>query len=1534
MKEKNKKKNYMKEYIRKINQLSKKEKQQYALAFLVPCITIAVLRFVLIYGIGTKSVYVMPWAAVLCCGMGSFGMFHYMRNAHSFSLKQSNLQLICALSYGFCAYGILQQKDALSLLVFALFPLVFLQFEKMLYANRYIPFIIGCTILLVIKPQVMIPVTMLLFVLSLIELIIQKRFSFAEVLHISLCFLFTVLLAAFRLVFYLAPYIDNHDKYSYSGFFVNYSPVTLLAKLFPGFASSRLLAAQVGRMDLYFGLFCVICVVAFFCHQAISGRKRICYGVFTLFVIGAMEFSPIYYVVNLFMIPMENYVVFSFFFMFWCIRLGAEFLGEKKEISGNSIITVVVMLIGLGSVTWLWSGHNFNPVFLLVHVCLVVLYAGYLWFGQKLASIKWIRSAIFLLVFVEYTLNVFVSYHMDLQPENPSSSAVFCYQEQPANEDKEQLKEDTLQKQYEEYLTEHQDEETMELLLALEQSDTLDEKEIEKYCGTILPDRMQKLNGLCHKYGIQDDLFESCDLELKFDDDSVCTVTNQGHGLYHFSFEENQTELGLMTYTVEGGKQLSEKENIFVFDDYTENIYELSEKQLQGKEKGQILVWKISDSMYNIRIAFYQMNPNVLEQVRQLNLGLQEEPTVSYLKWDIIAVIVSYLASMILFVLCCYNDKEKIHQWLKNKKKTLLDCVFLKEISRKLYANRFYLLAFLIPALSFVGAMIVTDCTPFGNKSFFDSDGLSSSLPLIMDNYYMKESGNRFLSMNMGYGFDMSLYLSTVFLASICSLFPKYMVGDVILFGMAAGTGLCAVTMMYYMVHRKSGKKVDKQDFRVLLPALIYGLNSYVLSIHCFFSWYIILILFPLIMLSMDAMMEKGKVRIYIPYVLVLGLAIVSEIQLAMFVCIFLVIRFFSYPFDGIKDFFKKGFTFAFSSLMAGGCGFLSIYRILTAYGSSRYQEKDSVFPSFGLHGSFFTQWKKFFAMTETFATSKFDGDLSVYCGVFALILVGVYFCSKQLSWNEKLRRMVPVIILLLSFNEQVLSYLWNGMHYQSKVPNRYAFLLIFLLAEFAYDGMLLLRKMSIRRVGILAIAGIIFVGLTYQFGGGIASEAIIATLLLVVLGVVIFTKYRYCRENEWKRLEVLFVLILAVELSVNVFYQTKYWGLDDINFTVGDYVGESEFIEENLKEEGEFLRCCFLMQESVANIGELYNTGSNGAFSSYLNNYQYNLHKIYGFTAGLNYISALSDSTPVGLSLAGDKYLILTEAEMPMVCDAECYEYIGKRGGYYVLKNKDALSLGTYVPEGALEFSEEEMTIAWGYYNALIAEVLPEAETAFRMQKVIYSQEEEENSFCYYDSKGNKLTMDEAWQVFQQEEFESNLWVKGNLTPEYEGRVYLCSDTIQALGMGEMGENRSFRIELKGNQMREEFYVLVMNQEVVSRFLDKMKENQLENITIHNDTITGTTSYEEDGYTMFSVAYDKSWKAYVDGEETEILCPYGGGIYVKTPAGKHTIELKMEPYGLREGAIVSIVFFGVSIFVNCFMYFYKKKEKECLRNI
>ena len=103
------------------------------------------------------------------------------------------------------------------------------------------------------------------------------------------------------------------------------------------------------------------------------------------------------------------------------------------------------------------------------------------------------------------------------------------------------------------------------------------------------------------------------------------------------------------------------------------------------------------------------------------------------------------------------------------------------------------------------------------------------------------------------------------------------------------------------------------------------------------------------------------------------------------------------------------------------------------------------------------------------------------------------------------------------------------------------------------------------------------------------------------------------------------------------------------------------------------------------------------------------------------------------------------------------------------------------------------------------------------------------------------------------------------------------------------------------------------------------LKEDVLENEKVGTNEVSGTISLDRDKILCLSIPYDKGWKAYVDGEETELF--EANVMYMGIPlkAGDHTIRLVYHTYGLRTGFVLSVV--GFALFGGLLLVYRRKRK-------
>lgn len=1526
--------------------ISKHSVAFYLTTFLLPIFIYCLILLSYHFGFGKMYAKSFIWLRIPMLGLASISFAYYLRHTRMFRLASDLSHLILSVSYGLSSYILAQESEPLILLSYSFFPILFLTYEWMISDQRHFPFIIGNAILLLVCPLVGIPVTILLYILAILELSLQKRFLFGDVLHTTCNFLFSVLLGSFGIIYYLAPYYTDHKTYSYGGFSLTNGLTIFLSRFLPGSLMSKQFFFFFNKIDMYFGMISLAFAILFFFQKSIPFQKRRQYAIYTLILAAGIELTPLQYLLNLF-ITSERYTIsYSFLFIFWALRLASESYSNLSQLTKIPVGITMLLLSTILGLSWCFGAHNFLSWMLPIHIILLGVAAIVLIHATLSHQRKTSGKIVFYLILVELCFNTFVLYNSNLKPIQFSNDEKFFYQQESLEDKNEKLTaenttaheteqsktstvfepEDTSWITAEDYTTfikNHTNKQTNDILIDLRKLNLLDEEGYRKYSNKLLPNDFEQFNAICHKLGIQDDLFTACDTTLSFPKNTFYQTTSLGNNIYHIACPTQKEVIhGYITYTIQCHTKTDQP--IYLMDNSTAQMIELDDSLLSGKNHAYLQIGSLHDSIptsINYQILCYSMNPEVLKQlpalIKKINTA-KEKP--SYLTYDIIGIACSYVGFMLLLILLCYNNKEQIYQRLYQKRTDLSKSARIQNISRHISSNRVYYLAFFLPAFLVLCIFIYTDCMPFGSYTMFDEDGIALVLPEYLDSHYNAMDGNTYLSMQGAYA---SNTYSNNPLIKFYQFFKYLSISQVIILHqilLMLCIGFAGVTMVYYLVHRQN-RPISKQDIRLLLPALIYSLNAYMLRCHSFNTWYYVYLLFPLLIIAFERLLAKKK---WFAYTMILACCIIWNIQLAMYICIFLVILFFCHQFHGIRDFVRKGIRFTWTSILAAGCGFFVIANLIITYQQLYYKEADSEFPALSLHGNFLSEWKNYMIYSPVSFVSYNDGDLFAYCGIFTLFMVAAYFLSKKFLWQEKIRKLIPILILCISFNGKVLSYLWNGLHYQSGVPNRYTFLLLFLLTEIAYDGFTIVCSLSRKAYSMITVGMILFFLSCQSYANGNKNMAFLVTMLLCLLYLVLHLWFRHSRQSL--RYTSMLLLFACLELYSNGLYTGNNWLVESI-LRYGNMEDQTKFQHEILKDNKDFYRTLY-SGNSMYNSGKVYHSYGGAAFNSYVSNYQTNLNLSFGFQSGSNNMCNNYFSNQMGLALSSTRYLFLYNYSTWPIEDLNQYHYIGYYNKFYVFENPNYLSLGFQVPESALNFNEEYEdvvhTLPSHYHNLLAKMYLKEDKNLCSIHPIYFNDTEKSkrtdlpDSFYFTNKQDQIISSEEAIKIYKQLNYTENYRLKLhiNYSVPNDGYLYLYANELDGLGYVKKGEQYQTTIDIPNlnDALSPMYYMIVLKENVFQEFYDKASQNQLENITITDDTITGTTNYAEDGYTMLSIPYNKGWSAYIDDQEVEISNPYNAGLFIKTPAGKHTLSLKFVPYGMKECQGVTLGFWIITI--------------------
>ncbi|MGN0131730.1 MAG: YfhO family protein [Lachnospiraceae bacterium] len=908
--------------------------------------------------------------------------------------------------------------------------------------------------------------------------------------------------------------------------------------------------------------------------------------------------------------------------------------------------------------------------------------------------------------------------------------------------------------------------------------------------------------------------------------------------------------------------------------------------------KGYLAFYPSEDVTLNFQINIFSFDEAAFQSVPNLLINYMDTDSFFSSLNYLIYFGISCICLLLLLALTINSNKETLLTRLDARKKAIIHCSFFDKATHWFKDNAVYLIAIAVPCLLFIVSMLIFSCEPFGNQSFLDEDGYPSVLAGALGYYHNLKDGNTTLSMLMGYATNIYSPSNTVYAAFLLP-FSASAIPGILLLSEAVLLGLCGFSIVYYLTHRLTGPTANKKDPRLLVPAFLYTLNAFMLAMHSYlYSWYLLFFILPLLILSFERLIYQKK---WFGYTMLLALSIFTNINIALYLCIFLILYFFTYKFNNFADCIRKGLRFAFFSILSAVCSLCNIIPILIGITGSGYNEADSVFPSFGFHGSFLEQWKKLMIFSPSGAVTTNDGGINLYMSILCLILLFVFFTSQRVSLRRKLTYGLLSIFLLFSFNEQILSYLWNGFHYQSNVPNRYVFLLVFICSIMAFDALPAIRRQSILKMSLICLSAAIFLTLCQFLSNGNALFCYVCSLILILLYLLVhlictkFPKYR-------RFYHPIMLFILLGELSANWFYTCTTFGLTS-PIPYGNYEAQIEINTSLLEDSNDFSRVC-TPATFCMNTGNFTNTPNGNVFISTLSTYQQALNSLFGNCGGSNFIYSNYDSTPWGQSLAANEYISVPFYAAQALRDLEQYEYIGYANENYIFRNPNALHLGFYISNDLIE--QFDAISLPDFMNIMTDDFTDNHEPLLTPLKLSINTGKE-NSITFLNDNFEEISISEADSLITAAIAKnslssaiSSIYLKIDFIPSKSGQIYLSMNEFICLGYFEAGEKASITIPYpnKTPDISDEYMLYIFDHDVYEKFIEEVSKNQLENIEIHDNVITATSDYQEDGYTMLSLPYDKNWKAYIDDIEVPVDNLLNSAVFIQTPAGRHEIRL------------------------------------------
>lgn len=621
-----------------------------------------------------------------------------------------------------------------------------------------------------------------------------------------------------------------------------------------------------------------------------------------------------------------------------------------------------------------------------------------------------------------------------------------------------------------------------------------------------------------------------------------------------------------------------------------------------------------------------------------------------------------------------------------------------------------------------------------------------------------------------------------------------------------------------------------------------------------------------------------------------------------------------------VRSFLRDGLCFVRSMILAVlMSGFFLVPTALALTGG-RSKEQNTSFASF-----FIPQ-----ITVERFAYSIYGIGLTTL--VITVLLTGLLYRKVY----EKVLTYGCVIVLVIP----VFAYLLNGgLYIRDKVFIPFLPLLCYLISIY-------LEKCRKRELSFIAgmipyIITTIFVYMARnQFvskgiGESIWKVLLAESILFLICYVLYCALKRYHKETK----EILMLAlpsVICLAVTMNTFYQMKPDRYVSRKL-YRDVVEEQnrQAVKEALKDDDGYYRTEQMGSddENAADLNRIWDVDQNitSIYSSAYNpDYQTFRQKTFGLEEPFrNGMMQSVSKNPVFQRMMGVRYIV-SDSDVPG------YTLVKKCGTTGIYQNKDAAPV-MYATDRVM--TEEE-------YKKL---TFPYNQTAFLEYAVVgeHTESSDQNIMTAYEPvslkmANNRTTGGAEQKTMQQEGQKQILFLRfrvDNAHPNKDVAVWIngIRNKLSAKDHVYYNENKIFiyAVPLKDGEdnISVTFGKGKYRLRHVQAYLGSLPERsellyqseiQVDKKQTEDNVIQGTIRVKKDGWFITSIPYDKHFKIYIDGKETEIQKVNTAFLGCKIESGNHELKIIYHAPGTTTGKILSLI--GIAGFL---LVLVREKRKQ-----
>ena len=811
-----------------------------------------------------------------------------------------------------------------------------------------------------------------------------------------------------------------------------------------------------------------------------------------------------------------------------------------------------------------------------------------------------------------------------------------------------------------------------------------------------------------------------------------------------------------------------------------------------------------------------------------------------------------------------------------------------------------YIAAPAFVALMMLAIFLIYNLYPFSNYTISWCDMRQQVVPLFSEFKSLLEGeGNLFINMQNAGGMNFMAPLC-YFLASPLSLLVKFVEYENIALFMnilvIIKMSFCAFSANYYFI-----KKFKNVHWSVCsIYSVMYAFCGYTMLFYQIISWLDIMMLFPVLLLALDRLIERKTVGLYI---VVLSIAILQNFYLSYNLVIFLILFFGAYCLLEDKGETKKETValFSISSVISFLITSPVWFTVIFQYSESARGE------------NIFNTLSRSMFFAPLYTTLAFMFCTSIIFASLPLILLNI----KNLNIDTK-RNLILFVFSMVPIFIEPINKMWQTGSYQA-FPVRYGYIPVFLgillslsFIDSLYSNTLQIkskkRAMVILGIFLTVLIFIILVMLmffwkdmvSYSKRLWVTKESFtyifvlsITSLMCYFIGIYLF-KHRYISSN-------LFIIFLAIVAIMECFCNTSIYIIPNKNNS-SSYQQMID-MKDKIKED-DFYRVKFFKKYFPVNMIGAMGYPSLSHFTSFTSeSYLYSMKKI-GYSSYWMEVNS-TGGTKFTDVLLSNRYVLKSNEDVNSN-DSVIYS----NDEYSMVDNEISIPLGLKIKSDSyikgdlqignrFDLQQKIYELLSGDQTQLFTKVSP-----INTSNLIYNESEAGHSFSrsdmslpatlyyqlhvdgkqsvYFDCFDNAST---SLKEINNDSF--SVFVNGKTADiSYPSQK---NSGILDLGYFE-DEDVIIEIRLKKDVICKSFGVYMLDEANLQKCIENLNTVDLK---VNVNKVYGTC-YSSGGEDLYiSIPYSVAYRAKVNGVEVPINKANGTFMAVNLPQGDCNIEIE-----------------------------------------